>query len=128
MTTDIEAILRATIQAKVVEAFNTTPEMIDKLVQAAFAQEVDRFGMKPDRYLSDREKMPYMDWLVGEEIRKAAREAVQEYMAAHRDEVKAKVAKAIESGDFGNQIGAKVAEAMADEYRWSFQIERRERD
>lgn len=126
MSQDIEAILRSTIQTKVIEAFNTTPDLVEKMVRAAFEKEVDQYGMRPERYGS--EKMPWLEWLVGEEIRKAASEAIKSYVSQHQDEIRAKVSSAITNGDFGNKIGERIAEIMAEEYRWSFTIAPRERD
>ncbi len=62
MSDDIEKILRATIQTKVIEAFNTTPEVIEKLVEAAFTKEVDEYGQTPGRHVYGV-KMPWLDWL-----------------------------------------------------------------
>lgn len=120
MSDDIQEILNSAIKTKVVEAFNQTPDMIEKLVRAAFEKEVDQYGTKPTGY--GAEKMPWIDWLVGDEIRNAAQEAVKDYMAEHKEAVQAKVKSAIENGDFGNQIGDTIARIMADEYRWSFSI------
>lgn len=128
MSDDIEKLLRATIQTKVIEAFNTTPEVVEKMVEAAFHKEVDETGMPPGRNSWNSTKMPWIEWLVGQEIRNAAQAAVHEYMAENRKAVKAKVVAAIEAGDFGSQIGEKVAEMMAEDYRWSFQISPKQRD
>lgn len=125
MSTDIEALLKATIQTKVIEAFNTTPEMIEKLIQAAFEKPVNEYGLTPDTrgFIRDKE-MPWIEWLVGNEIRLAAQAAIKEYMADSKTDVKAKVKAAISSGSFGDKIGETIADLMAEDYRWSFSVEK----
>lgn len=120
---DIEEILKATIQTKVIEAFNTTPEMIDKLVQAALSKEVDASGNCPSRYLSEREKMPYMDWLVGEEIRRAVTAIVRAHIEEHASAFKEKVKAAMESGDITESVSTVIAQILSEEYRWNVNLD-----
>ena len=113
---DIEDILKATIQTKVVEAFNTTPDMIDKLVEAAISKDVNEYGQKPDRY--GEKKMPYMEWLVGDEIRKAIKESVREYIESNSDEIGKKVSEALNSLDASKQMSSALSKILSEEYRW----------
>ena len=117
MSKDIEEILRATIQTKVVEAFNTTPEVIDKLVEAALSKEVNSYGSKPSAYDS-RDKMPYMEWLVGEEIRKAVQQCVSDYVNANIETIKSRVQKSIMKADYGKSLADTVARVMSESYNW----------
>jgi len=116
---DIEAILKATIQTKVIEAFNSTPEMVEKLVAAALSKEVDEHGQRPG-YNSQR--MPYMEWLVGDEIRKAVCECIREYVAGHKNEISARVQAAMVSSDFVKPISETIAKVMSEEYRWNVEL------
>lgn len=121
MADDLEAMIRATIQTKVVEAFNSAPEMTEKLIRAALEQKVDQYGMKPEGYRRE-EAMPYLDWLVGNEIRKATQDAVREYVAEHKETIKAQIAKAIGVTDFAAAIGSRMANILAEDHRWSVEI------
>ena len=121
MEASIEQMLKTTIQTKVVEAFNSTPEMIDKLIEAALSKEVNSHGGKPDHY--DRIKMPYLEWLVGQEIRNAARGAVQEYIKEHGDVIKAKVKDAVRRSDIGDELTKVFGEAMTRDYNWTVNLD-----
>jgi len=127
MDQQIEALLKTTIQAKVIEAFNTTPEMVEKLIAAAFNKPVsENTGHPKTSHEYGVKEVSYLDWLVGHELRNAAREAVREYMVEHNAAVKAKVVAAIQAGEFGSKIGERVAEMMEQDWRWSFSIERKD--
>lgn len=117
---DIEAILKATIQTKVVEAFNSTPDMVEKLVAAALSKEVNQQGGAPGYH---DKKMPYMDWLVGEEIRRAVCGCVRDYVAENKEQIAAKTRAAIESSDFGTPIAAALAGVLGQSHNWFVNLE-----
>ena len=117
---NIEELIKATIQTKVIEAFNTVPEAIDKLVESALRKDVDKWGSKPSGY--GRDTMPFMEWLVGEEIRKAVQECVNEYIAEHKDSVKEKVRQSIAKADFGKSLSESVADVMSQSYNWRINL------
>ena len=117
---DIEALLKATIQAKVVEAFNSAPEVVEKLVTAALSKEVNEHGGKPDHY--DKKKMPYMDWLVGDEIRKAVAACVHEYVEQHNDVIRQRVKAAMESAEFTKPMVDALADVLSKSYNWSVNL------
>lgn len=119
MTNDIETMLKTAIQMKVVEAFNSTPDMVEKLVEAALSKEVDQFGGKPDYH---SKKMPYMEFLVGQEIRKAVTESVAEYVKTHKEQITERVRVAMESSDFAKPVSEKVAQIMSENYNWTIAL------
>ena len=119
---DIEDILKATIQVKVIEAFNSTPEMIEKLVCAALSKEVDQYGEKPRQLSFGTTTMPYMEWLVGFELRNAASECGKEYIASHKDEIAERVNKSMESGDFITPMANVISNVLSEEYRWNVEL------
>ncbi len=121
MTTDIETILKTTIQTKVIEAFNQTPEMIEKLVTAALSKEVSEHGGPPSRY--DRTSMPYMDWLVGEEIRQAVHQAVKEYIATHKPQIAERVESVMQNTEFGKEVGTTISKILSEEWRWTVNLD-----
>jgi hypothetical protein len=117
---DIEALLKATIQTKVIEAFNSTPEMVEKLVAAALSKEVNEHGQKPGGY-GDK-KMPYMEWLVGDEIRKAVCKCVHEYVQSHEEEIKERVQAAMVSSDFMKPVAEVMADVLSKSYNWTIDL------
>ncbi len=122
MSDDIEALLKASIQTKVIEALNSTPDMIEKLVEAAFHKPVNEQGLKPSGFGRDSKEMPYMEWLIGNEIRNAARSIVREYVANHQETIRKKIHEAIEGGDFASPIIKFFDKSMQDEFRWTFDL------
>jgi len=118
MATDIESILKTTIQVKIIEAFNEAPDVIEKLVKAALSKNVDSSG-NPPRYGGGE---PFLDYLVGNEIRQAVKVAVATYVADHKATIDQKVADALATGDYGTAIGKAISAIMAEEWRWNFVI------
>jgi hypothetical protein len=116
---DIEALLKATIQTKVVEAFNSAPDVVEKLVEAALSKEVSENGGKPDYH---SKKMPYMEWLVGNEIRNAVCACVREYVQQHGDEIRQRVKSAMESSDFVKPMAEAVGEVLSQSYNWTVDL------
>lgn len=116
---DIETLLKATIQTKVIEAFNSAPDVVEKLVEAALSKEVDQHGGKPDYH---SKKMPYMEWLVGNEIRNAVCACVREYVEQHGDEIRGRVKQAMESSDFTKPMVDALSEVLSKTYNWTVDL------
>ena len=76
----LQDMIKTTIQAQVVMALNSVPEAIDALVKAALSKPVDE---KTGGIGGYGEKVPYLDYIVGEQIRFAAREAVRKVLSEH---------------------------------------------
>lgn len=119
---DIEAILKATIQTKVIEAFNQTPDMIEKLVQGALSKDVNENGQPPSSSRYNEETMPYMDWLVGNEIRMAVHEVVRDHVATNKVQIREKVENAIGMSDFARPLGETIAKVLSEDWRWSVDL------
>lgn len=118
--TDIEALIKTTIQTKVIEAFNQAPEMVEKMIEAAFSKEVNQHGGKPDAWASD--KMPWLEWLVGEQIRRAAQDVMKEYIQSNKHLIEDKVKRAVVGADFGVQIGGALGQVLAQDYNWTVEL------
>jgi hypothetical protein len=121
MDHDIEKLLKTTIQTKIIEAFNDTPEMIEKMIQAAFEKPVDEYGHKPERF--GAKGIPWIEWLVGEEIRRATKEAVREYLQEHGQTVKNKVRQSIATADFATPLADTVSKIISEDHRWHINLE-----
>lgn len=90
---DQQSLIKTIIETQVIEALNTQPEAIEKLVKACLSEPVDSVG-KRDGY---GQKYPYLDWMVGEEIRRAAREAICKVMADYAPRIEAEIRKGLSS-------------------------------
>lgn len=86
MADDISALVRASLEAKIIEAFRSTPEMIDELVRACCAQEVNSYGGKPEYH--DREKMPYLTYLARKTIQGVAHKAVIDWVTSIEPQIR----------------------------------------
>ena len=112
---EIGLLVNASIQAKIIQAFHEAPEAIDKLVEAALGQEVNEHGHKPDGY--SRNKMPYLEWLVGHTIRNVARAAVIEAVKAREADIEAAVRKAVQADDMVDALMKKILGTLGQEYK-----------
>ena len=75
------------------KALNAAPEAIEKLVKAALSKPVDKDG----KFDGWGDKMPYLDYLVGNEIRDAARMAVRTVVKEQTPTIEAEVRKGLTS-------------------------------
>jgi RNA binding exosome subunit len=98
MSMDVKAIIETTLKAEIVKALNAAPDAIEKLVTAAIAVQVGRHSGSTERgYYGD--KVGYLDYLIGTEIRRAAEEAVREVFAAQKDVIKEAVKRKFSADD-----------------------------
>lgn len=94
MTADnIDALVKGIIETQVIQALNNAPDAIEKLVKAALSRPVDASG-KYDGYGN---KMPYLDYMVGEEIRSAATAAVRKVILESSQLIEDEVRKGLSS-------------------------------
>lgn len=104
MTDDVtKQIIETHIKARIVAALEQDAgAFIEKLVAAALSKPVNEYGFEP-KY--SETKMPYIDWLVGSEIRAAAQHALQRMMIDRREEIEAAVVKAMPAHKIAQAIG-----------------------
>jgi len=74
---NIDTLVKTLISTEIIKALNNAPDAVEKMVMAALQKPVGSDG-KWDSYGS---KMPYLDYLVGNEIRSAACDAVRTVLA-----------------------------------------------
>lgn len=70
---NVSELVKAIIQTQVIQALNNAPDAVEKLVKSALEKPVDAKGVSG----SYGSTMPYLDFIVGEEIRHAAESAVR---------------------------------------------------
>jgi len=114
---EIKALVSASLHTKIIQAFNEAPEAIDMLVSAAISEEVNEHGERPDFH--SKRRMPYLEWLVGETIRRIARDAVIETVENRRDEIKAAVSRAVTADSFVDGLTGKLLGTISEEWRVS---------
>lgn len=76
MTNMVDTTIKALIETQVIQALNSAPEAIEKMVKAAMSEPVDPRSGSKDGYHSTQ-RVPYLEYMVGEEIRSAARTAAR---------------------------------------------------
>lgn len=113
---DMQAMVKTIIETQVIKALNEAPEAIEKLVKAALAQPVDQNG-DAKGYGT---KMPYLDWLVGEEIRAGARVATRKVITEHAATIESAVRGSLAQDDVAKAITRAVVGAADRE--WSIRV------
>lgn len=110
---NINEMIKGIIEAQVIQALNSAPEAIEKLVKAALSRPVDASG-KYDGYGN---KMPYLDYMVGEEIRRAATDAVRKVVADSADKIEAEVRKGLNSESIVASMTKSFTQAASENWR-----------
>lgn len=115
MPEQIDTLVKTIIQTQVIQALNSAPEAIEKLVAAALEKPVDKDTGKSDGYSSTR--IPYLDWMIGGEIRDAARDAVRQIIKEHTADVEAQVRKALSADSVVAAVSKSLIGAAEQEWR-----------
>lgn len=111
---EMQALIKTMIQTQAVRALNDAPEAIEKLVRAAIEMPVDEHGRKPDGYYNESRAKPYLDFIIGDEIRNAARKAVKEVLAERAPQIEAAVRERLSDGEFVSVFSRAVIGAVTD--------------
>lgn len=90
---DIKDHVKTIIEAEIIKGLNNAPEAIEKLVKAALSKPVDLHTGGDQGYYVH--KVPYLDFLVGDEIRAAARAAVKQAVQDLIPTIEAEVRKGL---------------------------------
>ena len=83
----IEPIINAHVTDAVIKALDGEGKVVSTAILAILNASVDAEG-KPERYSSSHAK-PWIDWVIGDCIRKSARAAIEELLTVHADKLKA---------------------------------------
>jgi len=84
----IEPIIQAEITRSIVEAMGPKQAVMQHAISTILNMNVDSDG-KPSNYGNSR---PWIDWVIGAEIKAAATAAIKEHLAAHGDAIKKQLA------------------------------------
>ena len=98
----IEPIVRAQLQASIVSAMGRADLLVAQVVNSVMNAKVDSSG-NPERYNGG---IPLITWMANSAIKEAAMEAIKEWFADNKDEMKKHLKTAIQ----------KNAKGMAEEF------------
>ena len=91
----IDPIIRAEVSKAIIEAMGGKAALLTAAIAGILATKVD-FEGKPSSYRSDNYKT-WLDWAVGNAVRAAAKEAIQETMAQQKDAIKKEMVRQIQT-------------------------------
>lgn len=105
----IQPIVAARIQAAIVESLGKTPALIEAAVVASLGMKVDSKG-KVSSYSSEN-RYTVLEAMTYQYLQEAALEALQEYLAKAKDQVRARVIKELEKKS--NSLAAALVDGLA---------------
>jgi RNA binding exosome subunit len=113
---DVKAVIETTLKAEIVKALNAAPDAIEKLVTAAISVQVDKHNGSTDRgYYGD--KVGYLDYLIGAEIRRAAEQAVREVFETQKDVIKDAVKRRFSADDIVDAFASSLIKTGSEDWR-----------
>lgn len=123
MSEDVKTIAQQMIKTQLIAAMSSGPQIIEDLVASALTGEVDAAtGGVPGRHSYSSNKMPFIDWLIGERIRQTAREAVHEVMTEKQDEIKKMVKEKFDTGAAADAVVEALIGSNFDRDKWRINI------
>ena len=113
-------LIRGIIETQVIRALNEAPEAVEKLVKAALSRPVDENG-KFDGYHGN--KLPYLDYIVGQEIRNAAENAVRKIVMEQSNDIEEMVRRGLSSESVIAAVTNSLVGAAKEEWRINVSFE-----
>ncbi len=123
---DMKEMVLTTIKTQIIAAFNDSPEVVEKLVDAALRKEVNEYGHKPNGYRDER--MPYLDYLVGEQIRNACHDIIKEYVNDYKPALRVQIETAIKEANFSSTLTDLLSGAIINDWQWQFELNAKRKD
>ncbi len=122
---NIQEIVKGIIQTQIVQALNDAPEVIEKLVKASLSKPVDKNGRVEGEthYSPYGGTMPYLDWMVGQEIRCAATNAVHRLMQEYAPKIEEEVRKGLNSDTVVAAVTKSFVTAAEQDWRINVKFE-----
>lgn len=119
---EIKKLVETQVEAMILKAFRSEPEVVEALVRTALGQTVTEYGFPPDKkggFGHDKE-MPFLDYLVGQTIRNAAQRAIMKVMEEREPQIEAAVRKSLDEGAVADAMTKKLVNIMSNK---DFKIE-----
>lgn len=104
----INPIIQAHVDKAVLEALNGHNEIVSKAILSILQMRVDSEG-KISTYSSDRDRT-WIDWVIGDCIKKAARAAIEDHLTKNHEQVKKFLIK--ELGAKNSKLARQLAEGL----------------
>ena len=110
----ISDIVKASLQANILEGLKKTPEYIDELVQACLNQDVNQYGGKPE--YRDR-SIPYLEYLARNAIQNEARSIVLKWVEDNKSNIENMVIERFKQADIVKAFADKMLEVSTENWR-----------
>jgi hypothetical protein len=127
----LEVTIKSLLETQIIQALNSAPDAIEKMVKAALTRPVDSNGYHEgmSNYRGYGGTMPYLDWMVGQEIREAARKAAAKVIAERMPDIEAEVRKGLSSESIVAAVTKSLIGTAEQEWRInvSFEAEKERR-
>lgn len=122
---DTNALIRGIIETQVIQALNNAPEAIEKLIKAALSKPTDAQGNEEGsrNFSSYGGTMPYLDWMVGQEVRSAARLATQAVIKEMMPNIEAEVRKGLSAESVVAAVTKSLIGTAEQEWRINVKFE-----
>jgi hypothetical protein len=121
--TIVEPIIRAQIQAAIVQNMGNPEELISKMVALALRKKVNSDG-KVDQYDSYN-KYDFIEAIAARAIQKTAQEVFEDWVEANKDKIKVAVEKELRKPSRNFQIAKALADSVATSLKclWSIKCD-----
>lgn len=116
---DVNQLVKTIIETQIVQALNNAPEAIEALIKAAMSEPVDKNGNKEGsrEFSFGSTKMPYLDWMVGQQIRNATHNAVVKVINEMLPDIESKVREKLSHDDVAKSFVEAVVKNVGQEWR-----------
>lgn len=85
----INPIIQAHVNDAVIKALDGPGQIVTRAIAGVLQTKVDSNG-KPSSYNSDRDRT-WIDWVIGDCIQKAARDAIEQTLSKHTDRIREEI-------------------------------------
>ena len=118
----LETLMTTFLQTRIVEVLNSTPDAIELMVKAALTKSVGKdTGSLTPTY--GETKIPYLEWLVGDQIRRLAEKVVFRVVNENAELVEQKVREALTHTDVVNAIVKSFVNTSQETWRINVNFE-----
>lgn len=114
---DFKELAANLVQQQILQAFRTQPEVVEAMIKDALGVKVDQHGLPPSGHHFNSKQMPFVEWLVGDTIRKIAREAVLETIREQEPLIRESVHRALNGERLVEAVTKQVVGAFGEDWR-----------
>lgn len=118
----INPIIQAHVNEAVIRALDGPQQLVTRAIAGVLQTNVDSEG-KPSSYGSSR---PWIDWVIGDCIKRAARAAIEEFVATQKDRIKDELVAQLstKNSPLVKQLVEQMAGAIASEnnLKWHLNV------